>query len=316
MLGKFSIHGWIGLVLIATFWPANWLLPGLRTAWAFFPMWLGYTLLVDALSLMGRGTSLLTRNWKRFAGLFAISVPGWWLFELVNERLQNWHYLGAEHFHPLVFFLLASINFSIVIPAVFGTAEWMAGMPFIRRMGKGPRIVPNRGTTWAFFLAGWVMLGLMLAWPQYFFPFAWLSLYFIIEPLNVWLGNPNLAEYTRSGNWRPVVALFCGVLVTGFFWEMWNYFSYPKWIYTVPWVNFGHVFEMPILGYGGYLPFSLELFALYHLVMGILKIDQAGYLNLEAGPLEKTNRVRKTVLAVQEDRPVEEGDAQAGSTAG
>jgi hypothetical protein len=27
---------------------------------------------------------------------------------------------------------------------------------------------------------------------------------------------------------------------------------------------------MPILGYGGYLPFSMELFALYHLVVGLL----------------------------------------------
>ena len=25
---------------------------------------------------------------------------------------------------------------------------------------------------------------------------------------------------------------------------------------------------MPLLGYGGYIPFSWELFALYHLVMG------------------------------------------------
>jgi hypothetical protein len=26
---------------------------------------------------------------------------------------------------------------------------------------------------------------------------------------------------------------------------------------------------MPVLGYGGYIPFSLELFALYHLIAGL-----------------------------------------------
>jgi hypothetical protein len=55
---------------------------------------------------------------------------------------------------------------------------------------------------------------------------------------------------------------------------MWNFFSYPKWIYQVPFVDFFRVFEMPLLGYGGYLPFSLELFALYHLVMGLLKREE------------------------------------------
>jgi hypothetical protein len=52
---------------------------------------------------------------------------------------------------------------------------------------------------------------------------------------------------------------------------MWNYYSYPKWVYNVPFLGFARVFEMPILGYGGYLPFSLELFALYHLVVGLFK---------------------------------------------
>jgi hypothetical protein len=54
---------------------------------------------------------------------------------------------------------------------------------------------------------------------------------------------------------------------------MWNFYSYPKWVYRVPFVNFWHIFEMPLLGYLGYLPFALELFALYHLVIGLLKRD-------------------------------------------
>jgi len=37
----------------------------------------------------------------------------------------------------------------------------------------------------------------------------------------------------EKGDWRPVISLWMGVLLTAFFWEMWNYFSYPKWIYHV-----------------------------------------------------------------------------------
>ena len=72
-----------------------------------------------------------------------------------------------------------------------------------------------------------------------------------------------LAAFTRS----PTEAVGC--LICGFFWELWNFYSHPKWVYQVPFVDFLHVFEMPLLGYLGYVPFSLELFALYHLVVGL-----------------------------------------------
>jgi len=43
---------------------------------------------------------------------------------------------------------------------------------------------------------------------------------------------------------------------------MWNYYSFPKWVYHTPGTGFLRVFEMPLLGYGGYVPFGLELYAL------------------------------------------------------
>ena len=57
------------------------------------------------------------------------------------------------------------------------------------------------------------------------------------------------------------------MLVCGFLWEMWNQWSYPKWVYHVPGVGFAKVFEMPILGYLGYLPFSLEVYLVRQLLM-------------------------------------------------
>ena len=56
---RFPIHGWIGLGLVIVFWTLNWTLAGLRTQWAFFPLWLGYCLTVDALVLRRSGTSTM-----------------------------------------------------------------------------------------------------------------------------------------------------------------------------------------------------------------------------------------------------------------
>jgi len=273
---KFPLHGWIGLGLVVVFWTLNWALTGLRTQWAFFPLWLGYCLLVDALVFRRTGTSLLTRSLKKYVGLFLASAPLWWLFELANWRLQNWHYNGAEYFTVLQFWFWATLNFTIVVPAVFGSAELFRS--FIRKPVRGPVVRQARTTTIIFFIVGWAMLVLMVIWPKIFFPFIWFSLYFILEPLNVWLGNRALVEWTKTGDWRPVIGLWLGVLLTAFFWEMWNFLSFPKWVYNVPWGNWLHVFEMPLLGYGGYLPFSLEIFAMYHFIAGLFGSKKTDYV--------------------------------------
>jgi hypothetical protein len=282
-LRRWPVHGWVGLALVAVFWLLNWLAPGQRTFWAFFPLWLGYVLMVDALVLRRNGTSLLLRSRRKFAGLFLVSVACWWLFEVLNIRAQNWQYIGIDGIGLPAYLAISSINFSIVIPAVFEASELASTFPFIRKARPGLVIRGNRPTTLAFFLAGWSMLGLLLAWPQYFYPFLWLSLFFIQEPINVWLGNRSLANWTGKGDWRPVYSLWIGVLMTGFFWEMWNFYSWPKWVYSVPGVNFLHIFEMPLLGYGGYMPFALELFAFYHLVVGLLGDKRTAYVELEPG---------------------------------
>ncbi len=111
------------------------------------------------------------------------------------------------------------------------------------------------------------MLALVLRWPDTFYPLVWGSLYAIVEPLNHWRGRPTLIGALRRGDWRPLISLSAGALTCGFFWEMWNYFAFPKWTYRTPGVEFLHVFEMPLLGYIGYLPFAWEVYAFTHLVL-------------------------------------------------
>jgi hypothetical protein len=275
------VHGWVGLGLAVLFWMLNWTLNGPRTHWGFFPLWLGYCLAVDGVVRWRTGTSLVSRSPRKYVGLFLISAPVWWIFELLNLRMQNWTYIGAEIFSPLEYAFWTTLNFTVVIPAVFGSAELFTSFDFVKRLAKsGPVIGTAKRTTLGFFICGWVMLALLLLYPKIFFPFIWLSVYFILEPVNIWLGNRSLADWTRHGDWRPVIALWLGVLLTAFFWEMWNYFSYPKWVYHVAWGDWLHIFEMPLLGYGGYLPFALELFALYHLVVGWVGDKNSEYVKI------------------------------------
>jgi hypothetical protein len=281
---KFALpwQAWLGIGLILVFWLLNWALTGARTHWGFFPLWLGYCLTIDGLVFRRTGTSLLIRSPRKYAGLFLVSAPVWWIFELLNVRTRNWTYIGAEIFSPLEYAFWTTLSFTTVIPAVFGSAEFFASFDFVKRLKTGPVIGVDQKTTRAFFVLGWLMLCLMLVWPEIFFPLIWLSLYFILEPINIWRGNRSLAHWTRHGDWRPVVALWLGVLLTAFFWELWNYYSYPKWIYHVPWGDGLHVFEMPLLGYGGYLPFALELYALYHWASGLFGGRQTDYVRVIA----------------------------------
>jgi len=265
-------HGWLGLLLISVFWLLNWSMEGLRTHILFFPLWLGYCLTIDAIAVCRKGHSLFTRSRRQYITLFLISIPVWWLFELFNLSTHNWYYEGRQFFTDTQYAFIASLNFSTVMPAVFGTAEVVA--TYIKRSTRGRKLIPSASKNLIFILCGGAMLALLMLWPQYFFVFMWTSVVFIIEPVNYQMGFPSLLNYFARGDWRPLWALWAGVLICGFFWEMWNYFSYPKWIYNVPFVNFWHIFEMPLTGYRGYLPFSLELYGLYHFISRLLHLKQ------------------------------------------
>lgn len=259
-------RGWVGLTLVAVCWPLNWTLPGVRTAYLFFPLWLGYILVVDALVQRRVGNSLWTRSPKNFVLLFALSAPVWWLFELINLRTANWEYLGRELFTPFQFNLLSTISFSVVVPAVFETAKLIGSFGWMKRFASGSRVPATRRVFVSLLIIGLAMLAAMLIWPKIFYPFTWIALVFILEPINYWTRRPYFLKELRHGDWRTVISLSAGALVCGLFWEMWNYHSFPKWIYHIPGLAFLRMFEMPLLGYGGYIPFALELYALKNFV--------------------------------------------------
>jgi hypothetical protein len=266
MATRGSAQFWAGLILVAFCWVLNWDLEGLRTHVLFFPQWLGYCLVVDGLVCRRKGVSLLTRDPGGYVLLFILSAPVWWLFEGLNLITGNWHYLGRESFTNIQFFLLSSLSFSTVIPAVFSTAELLSTFRWTNRIRfKRPLQLQRQGYL-MLHLAGWLMLILMILFPKLFFPFLWLSLFFILDPLNAMLGNRSLFTQLGQGRLQNWILYGLGALICGFFWELWNFYAFPKWVYEIPYLEVLHIFEMPLAGYGGYIPFGWELYALYAIV--------------------------------------------------
>src|SRR5207302_2784018 len=178
---RWPAQGWVGLLLIAICWPLNWTMKGV-TAYLFFPLWLGYILAVDALVAARRESSMWTRSRKEFVLLFVASSPVWWMFEVINRRTTNWEYLGSNHFTTVEYYLLCTISFSTVMPAIFETAELAGTFKWVGRFADGSRIQKSRALEAGVFLSGIVMLMLTLAWPKYCYPFVWTSLVLILEP--------------------------------------------------------------------------------------------------------------------------------------
>jgi hypothetical protein len=115
-----------------------------------------------------------------------------------------------------------------------------------------PRVAATAGLLLS--AAGLAGLGVR---PDLFFPLVWVSPVLIVVSIQTLRGRPHVLSGIAHGDWRRPVAAAAAALVCGFFWEMWNANSLAKWEYDIPYVGRFHVFEMPLLGYAGYVPFGL-----------------------------------------------------------
>ena len=79
-----------GILLTAIAWLAAWGRFGIVTEFSFFPLWIGYILVLNGVSEVLLRDSLIRRMGLSFLGLFVFSVPLWWFFELMNSFVHNW----------------------------------------------------------------------------------------------------------------------------------------------------------------------------------------------------------------------------------
>ncbi len=275
----FPWWGWLGLGVTGVAWTLAWT----RFSWfslfqlyTFTPLWLGYIVTVNAWTFQRTGHCLMRDRPGYFLGLFPLSALFWWFFEYLNRFVQNWYYLGGADITAQEYVLHATHSFSTVLPAVLSTIQWLESFPDVDRAfrdWKSINLPTERWPGWLVLaLAGGGLMGIGV-WPDYLFPLLWVSPLLIITGLQVVFGEDTIFSSLRNGDWRPVWLSALAGLICGFFWEMWNSRSLAHWEYAVPYVHGYQIFEMPFLGYAGYVPFGLECVVVARLLSGRIASD-------------------------------------------
>jgi hypothetical protein len=88
----------------------------------------------------------------------------------------------------------------------------------------------------------------------------------LLEPINHHWGAKSLLSDWEQGTLRKLCLLLTAGLVCGMLWELWNFSAATKWVYTVPFFEELKLFEMPLLGFMGFPPFTVECYCLYNFI--------------------------------------------------
>ena len=227
--------------------------------WFYAFAWWSYIFFVESF-LFARGhRSQLFADPTRFILLLPLSVTIWLIFEGFNFRLQNWHYLCLPPQRGLRW-LGYTIAFATVVPAILATRNLLDIFGIFRHTGTVPA-VPHRLES-HFVKIGIAMLVLPMLFPKIFFPLVWLAFIFLLEPFNYRSGADSILRDLEKGSGRNLYLLLLSGLLCGILWECWNFWAGSKWFYTIPYLGFLKVFEMPILGFFGFPPFAVECYVM------------------------------------------------------
>ncbi len=242
--------------------------------------WVGFLLLADGLltglrGRLGPGSPARTRP-RRFAICFVTSVGVWLFFDWVNFFfLHAWDYHWIEPLTLAHEYVAKLVAFGAISPAMFMAAELYQQLGLRRVHGHGLSIARH-----------WQIAMFVVGVPAFLSPFfvrdpvacfsLWVSLVLVLDPLNHWLGGgrtPTLIGDWRAGRWGRTLALMLGGLTCGFFWEFWNYWAAARWTYDLPFLGpleQYRLFEMPLPGFGGFLPFALECWVIFQTVLLVM----------------------------------------------
>lgn len=263
------LHGYVGLGVIICAEALLFAGSELVGRWFTPIVWTGYILFIDALVYRVRGRSLLVTDRLEFLVIAVVSVGGWWLFEFYNApRFWRsdlelwWHYHNLEP-NPYLRRVGYDWAFATIFPAMFLTAA-LFDATLLRKGGRVRPLRLPKPLLYAMILCGAAAALLpLLVISQWLVPLVWLSLIFLLDPINALRGWPSIVGDLSRGSYRRLAALLAGGGLCGVLWEFWNYWALTKWTYTVPYLGDIKIFEMPVLGYFGFPPFAVECWAIY-----------------------------------------------------
>jgi hypothetical protein len=275
---RLPLHGWLGVLVVAAAEIALFAGSAVVGEWFTPIVWTGYVLFVDALAARLTGRSYLTTDRGEGVLVALVSVGAWWLFEWYNaprfwrggaDRVGLWwqyHHLEPDPWLRRVGYDWA---FATIFPALFLTAVVLRATVLARVPVRPWRPSPavRRVAVVVGALAALTPLVVVSRW---LVPLVWTGPVLLLEPLNARARRPSWLTDLGAGDASRLAALLASGAVCGVLWELWNYWAATKWTYTVPYFGDVKVFEMPVVGYLGFLPFALECYAIYHWVRGRL----------------------------------------------
>jgi hypothetical protein len=268
------LRTWFGALLVVVSQAATFARIEPFHSWHTPIAWTGYILAVDGIVWKRRGSSWLSSARAELLFVSLVSVPLWIVFEMYNKySIHNWHYLGLPEFLPLRYFGYAWA-FATIWPAIFETGDLVSSL-------RDRRAPPDRAVSprphdpglwgWLSVIAGAGMLVVPIVYPsQYLAAPVFLGFAFLLDPLNAKMGAESILGDLRQGRYGRLINLLLAGLVCGLAWELWNYWAGAKWVYTVPILPGLRIFEMPVLGYGGFPAFAVECFTMYVTVRALV----------------------------------------------
>ena len=266
----FPWWGWLGIIILVSGWILSWnwhfrwfppLSERLQVQLSYAPLWAGFILIMNALCVKRSGHSPMTDHPWAYLATFPASSLFWWFFEYLNRYVWNWYYLGIADLSPFEYTLYATICFASVLPGVCAVAAFLHTFrPFSDEHYADMGRVNLRGWRAVCVLTFVALLGLtgIVFFPRYAYPLLWLSPLMVFLLVQVALKEPCALDCLAVGNWAVVLRFSLAALICGFCWETWNYYALAKWVYAVPFVHRFQIWEMPLMGFAGYLPFGLE----------------------------------------------------------
>ncbi|HSS45527.1 MAG TPA: DUF4332 domain-containing protein, partial [Thermoanaerobaculia bacterium] len=197
------------------------------------------------------------------------SVPFWFFFEAYNLRLKNWYYVFALRSTGSAA-VVTALAFATVLPACFFHAELVRALGWFDRV-RCRRLRVNRGVLRFMLFCGILSIAAPLLLPGDAFWLVWGATLWIPTVVNYRAGALSLLADLESGRCRRMLCLLVGGLLAGVVRETLNHWARCKWIYTVPGFEGWKLFEMPLLGFGGFPVLALGAFGSYSMVCHFLR---------------------------------------------
>lgn len=271
---RLPLYGWIGITLLAAaeglMFQRVWLFDVYFTPIA----WSAYLMIVDAMVLAKGGHSRLHDAPGRFFVTALLSIPLWLIFEAYNLRLGNWTYAGVPTGWAGAV-LGYGWSFATITPAILETADLIENLGWFKLSRPIQVSTTGKNLMIAF---GALCLVIPVALPAhigaYLFGLVWIGFVFLLDPINERIGASSLLSDLAEGRRSRLYSLLISGWVCGWLWEFWNFWAAAKWHYIFPIMQHQKIFEMPVAGYLGFMPFAVECFVMHSTAMVFLGLNR------------------------------------------